>query len=169
MSAAKRVSIVTGAGSGIGRASARALARRGSAVVVSDINEEGGAETVAMIEEGGGSASFQRCDVSVEADVAGLVERAISEYGRLDYAHNNAGIGGPPGTLADYEVETWNRILASPEWVSSAVTGALLVIAAIAAAPGVGEHFATARARWRTGGTRSDPASNVPAAPGATR
>lgn len=111
-SAAERVAIVTGAASGIGRASALALAARGVRVVVSDIAEEGGSETMGLIEGEGGKAVFQRCDVAVETDVEALVERAISQFGRLDYAHNNAGIGGPPGTTADYDTDTWSAVLA---------------------------------------------------------
>lgn len=107
----ERAGIVTGAGSGIGRASARALARSGIAVVVSDIDENGGAETVSMIEKAGGTALFHRCDVSVEEEVVALVDRAVSEFGRLDCAHNNAGVGGPPGSVADYDFETWSRVL----------------------------------------------------------
>jgi NAD(P)-dependent dehydrogenase (short-subunit alcohol dehydrogenase family) len=109
---AEQVAIVTGAASGIGRASAFALAARGARIVVSDVAEEGGAETVAAIEAEGGRAVFQRCDVSVETEVEALVERAVSQFGRLDWAHNNAGIGGPPGTMADYDTETWSRVLA---------------------------------------------------------
>lgn len=111
MPSAEKVAIVTGAASGIGRASALALAGRGARIVVSDIDEGGGAETVAAIEAGGGGAVFQRCDVSVETEVEALVERAVTEFGRLDYAHNNAGIGGPPGALAEYETETWSKVL----------------------------------------------------------
>jgi NAD(P)-dependent dehydrogenase (short-subunit alcohol dehydrogenase family) len=111
-SGAEQVAIVTGAASGIGRASALALAARGARIVVSDVAEEGGLETVAAIEAEGGRAVFQRCDVSVEAEVQALVERAVSQFGRLDCAHNNAGIGGPPGTVAEYDTETWHKVLA---------------------------------------------------------
>ena len=79
-----RVALVTGAASGIGRATALAFAARGAKVVVSDVQTEGAEETVRQIRDQGGEAIFVRADVSKDADVKALVERAVGEYGRLD-------------------------------------------------------------------------------------
>lgn len=110
--AVQKVAVVTGAGSGIGRASSLAFARRGDAVVVSDVDVAAGRKTVAMIEVAGGTATFEPVDVTVEADVERLVEHAISRYGRLDYAHNNAGHGGSPTLVPEYEREEWDQLVA---------------------------------------------------------
>jgi NAD(P)-dependent dehydrogenase (short-subunit alcohol dehydrogenase family) len=93
-----KAAVITGAGSGIGRAVSIRLAHEGASIVVVDINETGGAETVSMIEKAGGKATFVRADVVKEADVRRMLETAVSKYGRLDILHNNAGIGvGAPG------------------------------------------------------------------------
>jgi NAD(P)-dependent dehydrogenase (short-subunit alcohol dehydrogenase family) len=108
-----RVALVTGAGSGIGRASAEAFARTGVAVSVSDVDVVGGEETVRRIAAEGGTAIFVAADVRHEAQVAALIERTVAELGRLDYAHNNAGIGGPPAQTADYPREAWDAVVAT--------------------------------------------------------
>jgi NAD(P)-dependent dehydrogenase (short-subunit alcohol dehydrogenase family) len=102
-----KVALVTGASGGIGRASALAFAASGASVVVSDVNADGGAETVALISAKGGKAVFQRCDVSNGADVKALVARAVSEYGRLDFALNNAGINNLGSN--EYDDDVWAR------------------------------------------------------------
>jgi NAD(P)-dependent dehydrogenase (short-subunit alcohol dehydrogenase family) len=107
-----KVAVVTGASGGIGRASALAFAGKGARVVVADVQVERGAETARMIKETGGKAIFVRTDVSNSADVRALISKAVETYGRLDYAHNNAGIGGANGPTADYPEEDWNRIIA---------------------------------------------------------
>jgi NAD(P)-dependent dehydrogenase (short-subunit alcohol dehydrogenase family) len=106
-----KVAMVTGAGDGIGRASALAFAREGAKVVVSDIAEQGGEETVRLIEGAGGEASFVRCDVSRAAEVEGLVERTLDLYGRLDAAHNNAGITTPQTLAADITEDEFDRTI----------------------------------------------------------
>jgi len=109
-----RVALVTGAASGIGRSSALAFATNGARVVVADILEEQGRETVDLIEAAGGEAIFVPADVSRRGDVEGLIKAAVDTYGRLDCAHNNAGIEGtgPPGaefhTLPD---DAWDQVL----------------------------------------------------------
>jgi NAD(P)-dependent dehydrogenase (short-subunit alcohol dehydrogenase family) len=87
-----KVALVTGAGGGIGRAAALAFAASGASVLVSDVNADGGAETVALIAAAGGTAKFQRCDVSQSGEVKAMVAAALAAFGRLDYAFNNAGI-----------------------------------------------------------------------------
>ncbi len=106
-----KVAIVTGASSGIGRTSALFYARDGAKVVVSDIDVAGGKETVDMIRQRGGEACFIEADVSKHTDCARLVEGTIREFGRLDYACNNAGIGGESNLTGDYSVEGWQKII----------------------------------------------------------
>lgn len=89
-----KVALVTGAASGIGRASALALAREGASVCVSDINVEGAEETARLISDGGGKSIARRCDVTDRSEVQAMVEAMVTELGRLDAAVNNAGISG---------------------------------------------------------------------------
>src|SRR5688572_5535570 len=96
-----RVALVTGGSSGIGRATAIAFASAGARVVVADVAVAAGEETVAGIREQGGRALFVRADVSSAQDVRSLIERCVSEYGRIDCAFNNAGIDGEMVPTAD--------------------------------------------------------------------
>lgn len=105
-----KVALVTGASGGIGRATALGFAASGASVVVSDVNDAGGEETVALILAAGGKAVFQHCNVADAAEVKALVARAVSEYGRLDYAHNNAGINNMGAD--EYDDAVWDRAVA---------------------------------------------------------
>ena len=107
---ADKTAIVTGAASGIGRACALRIASNGASVVVSDINQEGGDETVALIEDAGGTATFVRCDVSDRDDVDALLQATLDAYGGLDLAVNNAGIAHQPQRLHELDDETWERV-----------------------------------------------------------
>ncbi|MDL2230433.1 SDR family oxidoreductase [Alistipes sp. OttesenSCG-928-L06] len=106
-----KVALVTGAGSGFGRAMSELYAREGAKVVVSDIDEKSGQETVERIKAAGGEAVFCRTDVSNPEDCRRLVEKAVSEYGQLNIAFNNAGIGGAAAEIADYPVDAWDKII----------------------------------------------------------
>ena len=107
-----KVALVTGAGSGIGRETALAFSTAGASVLVSDINEEGGRETVERMQENGGDSLFFCADVTNPEDVAGMVQTAVNSFGRLDIAVNNAGIGGGWTRVADYQLADWDRVLA---------------------------------------------------------
>lgn len=109
---AERVGFVTGGGSGIGRAAALALAAAGAHVVVADVDESGGKKTAELLREAGGAGEFARCDVTSSADVEQLVARTVAVAGRLDFAHNNAGV--PPSLHALHELpeETFDRVIA---------------------------------------------------------
>lgn len=106
-----KVALVTGAGSGIGRASALAFAKQGARVVVNDILPEGGEETIRRIKESGGEAVFIKADVSRADEVESLINDTVKTYSRLDCAHNNAGIPGPAALTADYTEEQWDRVI----------------------------------------------------------
>ena len=102
--------LVTGGGSGIGRATAEAFAREGVKVVVADLSEEGAAETVARVKVIGGSAIACIADVSKEEDIRRLVDKTVETFGRLDYAFNNAGINIE--NTVDYDVDEFDRTMA---------------------------------------------------------
>lgn len=106
-----KVALVTGAGSGIGRGSAIVFAREGAVVAVADVNEELGRQTVQLIRDGGGTAEFVRCDVSSDDEVAAAIRRVVELWGRLDCAHNNAGITTAGGSLHQLTLEEWHRTL----------------------------------------------------------
>jgi NAD(P)-dependent dehydrogenase (short-subunit alcohol dehydrogenase family) len=107
-----KVALVTGAGSGIGRAAALAFAREGARVIVADVTVDAGQETVRAIGAHDGEALFVQADVSVAGDVSAMVERAVTTYGRLDCAFNNAGVEGEMATTAECSEENWDRTIA---------------------------------------------------------
>lgn len=102
-----RVAMVSGSASGIGRQSAVAFARDGATVIVADVDEAGARQTIELIEEGGGQAEFIRTDVTNEESVVGLIDTIIERHGRLDFAHNNAGIGYPPKPVGEMSLQDW--------------------------------------------------------------
>lgn len=104
-----KVAVVTGGGSGLGRACAVALGAAGADVMVADVDADGGAETVSLV---AGSAEFVATDVTDPDAVAAMVGRTVERFGRLDAAVNNAGTTGPGAPVADYALEDWNRTLA---------------------------------------------------------
>lgn len=106
-----KIGLVTGAGSGIGRETAIAMAREGAKVVISDVADDNGAETVSMIEAAGGAAAYVHADVSKQADVEAMVKFAVDTYGALHLAVNNAGIGGPAALTGEYPVDGWDKVI----------------------------------------------------------
>ena len=109
---ADKAAVLTGAASGIGRATALVFAEEGARVVLADVDEAGGEETVRLVGERGGEAVFVPCDVTDQAQVEALVGACVERFGRLDCAFNNAGIGGESARLAEYPDEDWNRVIA---------------------------------------------------------
>lgn len=107
-----KVAVITGAASGMGRATALRFAGEGAALVIADLNREGGEAAVRDCKENGGRAVFQRTDVTSESDIKGAIERALSEFGRLDITYNNAGLAGALGPLEETTAENWDRTFA---------------------------------------------------------
>jgi NAD(P)-dependent dehydrogenase (short-subunit alcohol dehydrogenase family) len=110
--ASRTIALVTGAGSGIGRAVAELWGERGAHVYVTDIDESGGNGTVAAIRSAGGRADFHCVNVAQEDEVKALLERIAAEQGQLDWACNNAGIVGDRSTMATYSSEEFDRVMA---------------------------------------------------------
>lgn len=112
MNPVKKVTLITGAASGIGRHCALKFAQEGSRVVVSDVDTEGGNQTVELIRQADGEAIFIRADVSDPEECKNLVRKTVDNFGRLDAACNNAGISGEESNVADYSVDSWQKTLA---------------------------------------------------------
>jgi NAD(P)-dependent dehydrogenase (short-subunit alcohol dehydrogenase family) len=107
-----KAALVTGGASGIGRATALTFAREGAQLIIADMHEAGGQQTVHMITENGGDAIFVQVDVSHATEVETMISKTVATYGRLDYAHNNAGIGSRPrAPLHECSEETWDCVL----------------------------------------------------------
>jgi NAD(P)-dependent dehydrogenase (short-subunit alcohol dehydrogenase family) len=107
-----KVAVITGAASGIDRGSALCLAREGAAVVVADLNSQGGEQITSEIAALGGRGVFQHTDVTNEPDIKAAVERAMKEYGRLDIMFNNAGLIGAVGPIEQITSEDWDKTIA---------------------------------------------------------
>jgi NAD(P)-dependent dehydrogenase (short-subunit alcohol dehydrogenase family) len=108
-----KVAVITGAGSGMGRVAAQLFAGQGAKVVVAEFGEEAGAETVRLVESAGGSATFVRTDVSNEASAKGMIDHALSTFGRVDVLYNNAGVMPEADhSVIDTDVATWDQVMA---------------------------------------------------------
>jgi NAD(P)-dependent dehydrogenase (short-subunit alcohol dehydrogenase family) len=106
-----KAALVTGGGSGLGRASAVALARAGASVTIADVNEDGAKESAALVEQAGGDAAFLRADVTQPDVVAAIVDATVARWGHLDCAVNNAGTTGTAAATADYTLDDWNHTI----------------------------------------------------------
>ena len=106
-----KIVLITGSGSGIGKAAALAFSKEGGTIIVSDINETNGLETVSEIIKNNGKAVFFKIDVSNFEMVKNLMDFIIEKYGRLDVAINNAGVGGDFGKITDITLESWNKTM----------------------------------------------------------
>lgn len=106
-----KVAIITGAGSGIGKATAELFAREGARVVVSDINEEHGKEVMEEINKMGGEAIFIKADTADPGENEMLVKQTLDRFGTLDIAVNNAGIAGPLGPTGEYPLDGWKKVI----------------------------------------------------------
>ena len=106
-----KTAIVTGGGSGIGRAIAKLYAFEGAKLVISDVDEKGGNETVAQIKAKGGEAFFVKADTSKPDDSKNTVDHAVKTFGGLHIAVNNAGIGGPIKYLGEYPIDGWDKVI----------------------------------------------------------
>jgi NAD(P)-dependent dehydrogenase (short-subunit alcohol dehydrogenase family) len=113
MRLADKVTIITGAGGGMGRVAAQMFAKEGARIVVAEFGEAAGKETVDLIRTEGGEATFVKVDVSKEADAKAMVDHAISKYGRLDCLYNNAGVMPEADhSVIDTEVDVWDQVMA---------------------------------------------------------
>jgi NAD(P)-dependent dehydrogenase (short-subunit alcohol dehydrogenase family) len=108
-----KVAVITGAASGMGRATAIRFAKEGASIVLTDLNSQGGETAVAECAAAGGRAVFQRTDVTSEPDIKAAVARAVKEFGRIDIMFNNAGIAGAVGPIEKVESEAWDRTIAT--------------------------------------------------------
>ena len=165
---AGRVAVVTGAASGIGRATAHALATAGAAVVAADLDEGGGIAAAESIADAGGTARFVACDVAVEDDVEAAVRTALETFGRLDVLVNNAGVGGPTLPVHAQPSAEWRRVFevnvhgtfygvrhALPVMVAAG-RGAIVNVASVAGLNGFAAHAAYAASKHAVVGlTRS--------------
>ena len=106
-----KIAIVTGAGSGLGEAIALLFAKNGATVVLADIDADGMKRVLKQIEQGGGKGRAVDTDVSKPDAARALVDAAVKEFGRLDVAVNNAGIGGPTAPVGEYPIDGWDRII----------------------------------------------------------
>jgi len=106
-----KIVLITGSGSGIGKAAALAFSKEGGTIIVSDINETNGLETVSEIIKNNGKAIFFKIDVSNFEMVKNLMDFIIEKYGRLDVAINNAGVGGDFGKITDITLESWDKTM----------------------------------------------------------
>src|SRR5437867_2948690 len=121
-----KVALVTGGGSGIGRATSLMLAKEGASVVIADVNEGGGRETVRVIEDAGGKAAFVQTDVTKRDDLERMAAFAEETFGGLDIFHNNAGVGTPQPRFPAAEAELWERTLAIDLWAVIAAVQAVV-------------------------------------------
>lgn len=106
-----RVGVITGAASGIGRAAALVMARERAKIVISDVQDTAGEETVELVKQSGGEARFIKADVAKKESVEALIAKTVEAYGRLDWAFNNAGISGPITATHKYRDDDWQKVL----------------------------------------------------------
>lgn len=106
-----KIILVTGGSTGIGRASAQIFAREGATVVIADVQDAEGANTVELIRAAGGKSEYQHVDVGDYDAVSALITGIAKRHGRLDGAFNNAGIEGPTAKILDVSIEDWHRVI----------------------------------------------------------